>query len=67
MEQDQHLRQDYPEQPRRRTLLNRLWALIGLLAFIELSMRSTVTLRQAAGGSASLSLGQRRLEVRRLG
>lgn len=36
MEQDQHLRQDYPEQPRRRTLLNRLWALIGLLAFIEL-------------------------------
>lgn len=36
MEQDHQLRRDYPEQPKRRTLLNRLWALIGLLAFIEL-------------------------------
>ena len=33
-----------------------------LLAFIELSMMSTVTPRQAVGGSASLSLGQRRHE-----
>ncbi len=34
--QRQRIRFDAPENPRRRTLLNRLWALLGLLACVEL-------------------------------
>ena len=45
MEQNHHLTQITPEQPRRRTLLNRLWALITLLAFIELGWLSSSILR----------------------
>lgn len=37
MEQQQHTVSDPPPQPRRRTLLNRLWALITVLALVELS------------------------------
>lgn len=45
MEQDRHLRKAPPEKPRRRTLLNRLWALITLLAFIELGWLSSSILK----------------------
>ncbi len=45
MEQEQHLQLDTPSQPRRRTLLNRIWALIALLAFVELGWLSSSLLR----------------------
>ena len=45
MEQEQHQHLDTPSQPRRRTLLNRMWALIALLAFVELGWLSSSVLR----------------------
>ncbi len=41
MATDQTLPSDHLEKPRRRTLLNRLWAFLGLLAFIELGWLTT--------------------------
>ncbi|MEJ2056835.1 MAG: Rieske (2Fe-2S) protein [Desulfofustis sp.] len=38
-------RSDLPENPRRRTLLNRFWALLGLLACIELGWLTTSILK----------------------
>lgn len=45
MEQEQHLSSAAPHQPRRRTLLNRIWALITLLALVELGWLSSSLLR----------------------
>ena len=45
MTTEQTLSPDLPEKPRRRTLLNRLWALLGLLACIQLGWLTTAILK----------------------
>ena len=40
MDQNHQLSSDSPPQPRRRSLLSRIWALVGLLAFVELGWLS---------------------------
>lgn len=45
MTTEQNMQADRPEKPRRRTLLNRLWALLGLLAFVEIGWLTTSILK----------------------
>jgi len=65
MEQDHHLGSDTPEQPRRRSLLNRLWALIGLLAFIELGWLGSSILKSRKTRNA-LQRGTKFIEAGRV-
>ncbi len=54
-EQHRQAPPDTPESPRRRTLFNRLWALLGLLACIQLGWLTTSILksRKARNSAAS--------------
>ncbi len=45
MEEQQLPASDMPPQPRRRTLLNRIWAVLTIIAFIELSWLGSVLLK----------------------
>ena len=45
MEEQQFTASDPPPQPRRRTLLNRIWALLTIIAFMELSWLGSALLK----------------------
>ena len=45
MEQQQFTASDSPPQPRRRTLLNRIWAVLSILALVELGWLGSALLK----------------------
>ncbi len=64
MAKEKQIISDRPEKPQRRTLLNRLWALFGLLACIELGwlgasiLKSRKTRNRAAEGGRFIDAGR---------
>jgi cytochrome b6-f complex iron-sulfur subunit len=65
MEEQQHLTSDAPRQPNRRTLLNRIWAVIAALAFIELGWLGSSLLQSRKTRNAQLK-GVRFIEAGRV-
>lgn len=57
MTTEQTIPSDQPEKPRRRTLLNRLWALLGLLACIELGWLTTSILKSRKDSNTARQSG----------
>ena len=65
MEEQHHLTSDAPHQSNRRTLLNRIWAVIAALAFIELGWFGSSLLKSRKARNAQLN-GVRYIEAGRV-